>query len=57
MGMLVLLENYRNDVSSEGVAALREMIVRSRNRPSVIGWSLCNEVRVCVRARACVCVC
>merc|ERR1712137_273440 len=42
-GMLVWDENHRNLDSSDMIDDLRSMILRDRNHPSVIMWSLCNE--------------
>jgi hypothetical protein len=40
-GLLVLLENDRNDASEEGVRSLSALLMRNRHRPSVIGWCAC----------------
>jgi beta-galactosidase len=40
MGMLVWDENHKNGQTDEAVALVR----RDRNHPSVIIWSICNEV-------------
>ncbi len=43
MGMLVMDENrYLND-SDEVLSQVKTMVLRDRNHPSVIMWSLCNE--------------
>eukprot|EP00952_Eustigmatos_sp_NYUAD-ZCMA_P006994 29850-Eustigmatos_ZCMA.PRE.1 len=42
--MLVWLENHRNRVEGEWMEDLRTLILRDRNRPSVVIWSICNEV-------------
>jgi beta-galactosidase len=42
-GMLVWDENHRNRDSPDMVEDLRSLILRDRNHPSVIMWSLCNE--------------
>ncbi len=43
MGMLVLVENRLMGVNNEHLYYLKEMIMRDRNHPSVILWSLGNE--------------
>lgn len=43
MGILVVDENRRLDSTSDGVKDLTRMILRDRNHPSVIMWSLENE--------------
>ncbi|HEY0785784.1 MAG TPA: beta-galactosidase GalA [Acidobacteriaceae bacterium] len=43
MGMLVLDENRMMGTNPEGYEQLRSMIVRDRNHPSVILWSVGNE--------------
>jgi len=42
-GMLVWDENHRNRVSEDMIEDLKSLILRDRNHPSVIMWSLCNE--------------
>jgi beta-galactosidase len=43
LGMLVLDENRMMGTNPEGMEQLRSMIVRDRNHPSVILWSVGNE--------------
>jgi beta-galactosidase len=43
LGMLVMDENRNFGSSPEHLAQLRSMVVRDRNHPSVILWSVCNE--------------
>jgi len=43
LGMLVLDENRRMGTSSEILEEFRQMILRDRNHPSVILWSVGNE--------------
>eukprot|EP00299_Pterocystis_sp_00344_P000414 c10119_g1_i6.p1 GENE.c10119_g1_i6~~c10119_g1_i6.p1 ORF type:complete len:890 (+),score=230.90 c10119_g1_i6:273-2942(+) len=43
-GMLVWDENHRNLIGDEWTRDLESLILRDRNHPSVIIWSLCNEV-------------
>jgi len=43
LGILVLNENRRLEVSREGLLDLDELIKSSRNHPSVFMWSLENE--------------
>jgi beta-galactosidase len=43
LGMLVMDENRKLDSSPRGLDELRSMILRDRNHPSVIIWSLENE--------------
>lgn len=42
-GMLVMDENRSFETSDEGIEALRTMVLRDRNHPSVIMWSIFNE--------------
>jgi len=42
-GMLVWDENHRNNVGSPWEDDMRSLILRDRNHPSVVMWSLCNE--------------
>lgn len=42
-GMLVMDENRSFETSEESLEALRTMILRDRNHPSVIMWSIFNE--------------
>lgn len=42
-GMLVWDENHRNRDSPDMIEDLKSLILRDRNHPSVIMWSLCNE--------------
>jgi beta-galactosidase len=42
-GMLVWDENHRNRVTDDMIDDLKSLILRDRNHPSVIMWSLCNE--------------
>ena len=49
LGVIVILENHRLGDSDEALADLREMILRDRARPSIVAWSLCNEVLCKVR--------
>lgn len=42
-GMLVWDENHRNRNSPDMVEDLKSLVLRDRNHPSVIMWSLCNE--------------
>jgi beta-galactosidase len=44
LGVLVWNENHRNRAGGEWLDDLRTLILRDRNRPSVVIWSLCNEV-------------
>lgn len=43
LGLLVMDENRKLDSSSRGMDELKSMILRDRNHPSVILWSLENE--------------
>lgn len=43
LGMLVLAENRLMGINEEHLSYLRDMILRDRNHPSVILWSLGNE--------------
>jgi beta-galactosidase len=43
LGMLVMDENRTFGSSPEHMDQLRSMVLRDRNHPSVILWSLCNE--------------
>lgn len=43
LGMLVMDENRKLDISPDGIANLKEMLYRDRNHPSVIMWSMENE--------------
>lgn len=43
MGLLVMDENRRLDCSQIGLLELKEMILRGRNHPSIILWSMENE--------------
>lgn len=43
LGMLVLDENRKLGDSPERLSQLESLIVRDRNHPSIIMWSLCNE--------------
>jgi len=43
LGLLVMDENRKLDSSSRGMDELKSMILRDRNHPSVIIWSLENE--------------
>ena len=43
LGMLVIDENRNFGSSPEHLDQLRAMILRDRNHPSVIAWSICNE--------------
>jgi beta-galactosidase len=43
LGMLVMDENRTFGSSPEHLAQLRAMVLRDRNHPSVILWSICNE--------------
>ncbi len=43
MGMLVMDENRNFETSEEGLSQLRKMVLRDRNHPSVIMYSIFNE--------------
>lgn len=43
LGMLVIDENRRMGVSTTQLSDLKEMIMRDRNHPSIISWSIGNE--------------
>lgn len=43
IGMLVMDENRKLDISPQGIADLQEIIYRDRNHPSVFMWSMENE--------------
>ncbi len=43
LGMLVMDENRNFGVSDEHYKQLRSMVIRDRNHPSIILWSICNE--------------
>ena len=43
MGMLVIDENRNFETSEEGLEQLRTMVLRDRNHPSVIMYSIFNE--------------
>ncbi len=43
LGMLVLDENRHLGDSREVLSQLTSMVLRDRNHPSIIAWSLCNE--------------
>jgi beta-galactosidase len=43
LGMLVIDENRNFGSSPEHLSQLRSMVLRDRNHPSVIMWSICNE--------------
>lgn len=53
LGILVMDENRWFDASPQGLAHLRSMIVRDRNHPSIILWSMANEepLQGCERGR------
>lgn len=42
-GVLVWDENHRNRNSPDMIEDLKSLVLRDRNHPSVIMWSLCNE--------------
>lgn len=43
LGMLVMDENRAFGSSDKHLAQLRAMVLRDRNHPSVVLWSICNE--------------
>lgn len=43
LGLLVMNENRNFGSSPEHLSQLRALVVRDRNHPSVILWSICNE--------------
>lgn len=43
LGLLVMDENRWFDSSPEGLKQLKSMIIRDRNHPSIILWSMANE--------------
>lgn len=43
MGIVVIDETRKMSSSEDGLYQLEAMIVRDRNHPSVIAWSICNE--------------
>ncbi|MFJ7934816.1 beta-galactosidase GalA [Sporosarcina sp. NPDC096371] len=43
IGMLVVDENRKLDISPQGIADLKEIIYRDRNHPSVFMWCMENE--------------
>lgn len=43
MGMLVMDENRKLDSSAQGIENLKELLLRGRNHPSIIIWSMENE--------------
>ena len=43
LGMLVMDENRRLGASEEILGQVESMVLRDRNHPSVIMWSMCNE--------------
>lgn len=43
-GMLVWDENHRNSLGAQWEDDMRSLILRDRNHPSVVMWSICNEV-------------
>lgn len=44
LGFLVWDENHRNDLADNFVLDAETLVLRDRNRPSVVMWSICNEV-------------
>lgn len=53
LGIMVMDENRWFDASEQGLKHLRSMIVRDRNHPSIILWSMANEepLQGCERGR------
>ncbi len=53
LGILVMDENRWFDASPQGLEHLRSMIVRDRNHPCIILWSMANEepLQACERGR------
>lgn len=52
LGLLVLNENRKLDISPEGLDDLRLMIRRDRHHPCIVAWSLFNEEFVTTRPLA-----
>ena len=42
-GLLVWDENHRNEQTPDMLDDLRSLVLRDRNHPSIVMWSLCNE--------------